>query len=799
MARTFPSLVLAVLMISTTVPATLGATTGPSNPAPMEMGAERSGALGDRVEDGLLEDLDPVRNTIVVQFEQTIPDRLRAEHPSLHVLYEFESLPALAAVAPEPTVRSLAQDDRVAFLEDGEKAIEFDLDTATEATRARHVWDAEATGADGPVEVDGETVDGSGVGVAIVDTGVETLHPDLDEDKVKASYLAGPQGVVPAVDTTPQTGHGTAVAGAAAGTGEASGGTFAGSAPGAGLYSFNVEPVSDEANLGYDGSSVLNPEEGTTLFPAMAFDWILQNGDDQEPPIEVVNNAWHCQTEECQQLNPDQIHVKLASQLAENGIVVTWSAGDWDRGVVPESTNPTPGVVGVGGYDDRDLGIRDSCKADVSSIAHLEQPTEWPDVAAPATGITTTADLHTDVDTYLPQAAPYHTEEGTSLAAGQVAGIASLLLDANPDLTPGQVEWILEETATNPPADFCNTAYVAADPTHLGSEANHRTGHGLVHALDAVQVAQDFEGIDRVDGEPEDPTPEMVTNDNEGVDVTERFYLDQDAALAPTRPVADDGRSLVLDPDESVAFTTEPLDEARTFTGIDSSLWMRITTEAATEAYSSFLSPVAITASVEVVSDGTVVDGRTVSTDYIWSPLDRVRERPFVQPFGSQLQAEPGDRLQISLQLREAGAAGDGSELTTWSLHWGSWETPSHLGIGEAVSPLPLGTYEGCREPEHTATQCIWVDADHPSAKLACEGSGTNQVVWEGPGGTGVRMACYSSIAQCTVPEDVAWGECRKMAHTSKLGSDGPHVCEVIADGPVPDEAHGRCQLVVNP
>lgn len=800
MARNTSVVLLAVVLIVPLLPTGLGSgasTLSEASGSPLD---PTSSVQSERVEAGLLEGLESGPNLVVTQFYTSIPDDLALQYPGLEVLYRFQSLPAVAGLAPPATVRSLAQDDRVRFLEDGAKAIEFDLDTATEATRARHVWDPTVNASTDPIRVDGERVNGSGVGIAIVDTGVETLHPDLDEDKVQASYIATPSGIIPYEDPTLQTGHGTAIAGATAGTGEASGGTYAGSAPGASLYSFNVEPVRDEPNLGYDGSSVLNAEEGTTFFPAMAFDWILQNGDDQNPPIKVVNNAWHCQTRECQELNPNQIHVQLASRLAENGTVVTWSAGDWDRGVVPESANPTPGVIGVGGYDDEGLGIRDGCKAEASARAPLEQPGRWPDLVAPATDITTTADLHTDVNPYVPAASPYHVETGTSLAAGQVAGIAALLLDVNPDLRPVQVEWILEETATNPPADFCNTAYVTADPTHLGSVANHRTGHGLVHAYEATKMARGFEGIEAVEGEPAEPTPEMAANDNEGVSPTDRFYLADGGKLMPTRPTASQGNSLLLDPEESVSFTSAPLEDGRTFTGMDSSLWMRITTEAVTEAYSSFLSPVAITASVDVVSNGTVVDGRTVQTDYIWSPAERVRERPFVQTFDSRLDAQPGDRLQVTVQLREAGPGGPGTQLTRWSLHWGSWEHPSHLGIGDAVTPLKPGSYEACREPEHTATQCIWVDADHPSAKLACETGGNNQVIWEGPGGSGLRMICYSSIAQCTVPENLEWGECRTMAHTSPLGSDGPHVCEVIGtDGPVHPQAHGRCQLVLNP
>lgn len=370
--------------------------------------------------------------------------------------------------------------------------LEFDLDTATVATRAREAWDSKSTSLT-PALKDGAVVDGSGIGIAVVDGAFDGLHPDLAPGviMVKRNACATPvcladftiDNGIPCdellVDTiepaSPATFHGTATAGVAAGRGVASDGRFTGAAPGASLFLFAT------------GLLPLNALPATILRAEEVLGWIHCHHNLVSPRIRIVSNSWGSPGE----YNGHHPINKAVNKLIADGLVVVFSAGNrgGSGGVNEVNTyakNPAPGVIGVGGTDDQGAAGRLLLYPNTSRGRSNEtNKHNWPDVSAPAGKITAPGYFTPLCGTPCLDAqnsGTYQVLNGTSFAAPHVAGIVALLLQANPTLTPGQVEDILEDTAVPFPVEG---GYVddAANPS---TGINYASGHGLVDAVAAL-------------------------------------------------------------------------------------------------------------------------------------------------------------------------------------------------------------------------------------------------------------------------------------------------------------------------
>jgi hypothetical protein len=312
---------------------------------------------------------------------------------------------------------------------------------------------------------------GKGVGVVINDSGIDGTHPDLAygdktvqnvmgstnlnayDDLLPVTYVEG----VP--DTDIGSGHGSHVAGTTAGTGAASGGQYAGVAPGADL-------------IGYGSGAVL-----LVLDTLGGFDYALVNQFRYN--IRVVNNSWgQSGTEDPFDPNdPTSVATKI---LSDRGIVIVFAAGNdgSGEGTIGGGFIKAPWVVTVG------AGNKDGTLADFSSrglknaggtVMVDGEEFEWedrPNIVAPGVGIVS-ALANTGTLGYLdPVNTDYAIMEGTSMAAPHTAGVIALMLEANPKLTWREVIDILEGTATNMP----------------GREA-WEVGAGYINAYAAVMTA----------------------------------------------------------------------------------------------------------------------------------------------------------------------------------------------------------------------------------------------------------------------------------------------------------------------
>ncbi|HEX6622863.1 MAG TPA: S8 family serine peptidase [Pyrinomonadaceae bacterium] len=354
----------------------------------------------------------------------------------------------IAAVSRLPAVRSIY----------GNRTLRFDADTSRALAglaRARADADLARTG--------GAALDGTGVGVAVIDTGLDATHPDLAgrvAQNVKLADLQGasPLGFAPPanVENLPNTdligGHGTFVGGLVAGSGAASAGRYAGYAPGARLVGLGAGDLS--------------------LFHVLAgFDYLLARPD---LGVRVVNCSFSANT-----LYSEHDPVNVATRmLAERGVNVVFSAGNGGPGL--RTLNPyaaAPWVISVGATDARGR------LADFSARGDFGSRTFRPTLVAGGVGVVSlragganqtgageaaTGDAQLTADE-LPY---YTTASGTSFSAPQVAGTIALMLQANPQLTPAEVRDILQRTATP-----------------LAPYYAHEVGAGMLNAHAAVLAA----------------------------------------------------------------------------------------------------------------------------------------------------------------------------------------------------------------------------------------------------------------------------------------------------------------------
>lgn len=403
--------------------------------------------------------------------------RVVADLPAAHAVYAAGSRSLLRDLAADPAVNHVEADGRVSLA----------LDTAGDASRARRVYQ-EGSALRDPA---GNVIDGHGVGIAVIDSGIDATHPDLQSTadgsaKVVRNFkvLCSPPLVgtvacrdelrlVEMEDTDTTEGHGTGVAGTAAGSGAASSGAFTGIAPGAQLYGFG-------AGDALQGLPVANI--------AVAYQWIYDHGAEQDPPIRVLNNSWAS----FGPFDPDSVIAKLTTAVvADRRVTVVFAGGNSGGDGATDETNahgknPLPGVLQVANYDDDDRGTRDGALARGSSRGDADDPRTWPDVAAPGTDITAPCKAVAIFCTFnlVADSAPYYARSsGTSYAAPHVAGVAALLYQTDAGITPAEIEDLLEDTAYA----FTSGGAYAADPFNDDSLSSYDKGHGLVDALAAVE------------------------------------------------------------------------------------------------------------------------------------------------------------------------------------------------------------------------------------------------------------------------------------------------------------------------
>lgn len=247
--------------------------------------------------------------------------------------------------------------------------------------------------------------------IAIIDTGIDSNHKDLNQGKVIGWKDFVNNRSTPYDDN----GHGTHVASIAAGEGEANP-SFAGVAPRSALVGVKVLNSSGSGSL----SRVLS-----------GINWVVTNKN--AFGIEIVNLSLG--TSGCSD-GTDSLSQAVNNAVAQ-GLIVTVSAGNSGPGTCTiGSPAAARDAVTVGAM--ADVGEKGFYLASFSSRGPTLDGRIKPDLIAPGVAITAAKRGTTG---------SYQILSGTSMSSPFVAGIIALMLDKNPALSPISVKGILTTTA----------------------------------------------------------------------------------------------------------------------------------------------------------------------------------------------------------------------------------------------------------------------------------------------------------------------------------------------------------------
>jgi len=343
---------------------------------------------------------EPAREALMARFGGVEPKPL----PIIDGAVVLLPVPALSALAGEPGVRFAEADQRV-----------FAFDKPPWAGQPGGPGDDEEepppqvvpTGID---RIDAEPTEGgntgSGVKVAVIDTGIDYTHPDLD-----LNYAGGYDYVNDDDDPMDDNGHGTHVAGIIGAEDNDIG--VVGVAPGVSLYAVKVL---DNRGSGWISDIIAG------------IDWAVEN------EMDVANLSLGGKG------TSDALETAVQNAASE-GVTLVVSAGNesddaayyvpaaYDEVITVSAIADFDGLPGgLGGSKRYGRGRFKTVQAD-DAFAYFSNYGQAVDLAAPG------------VDIYSTYAGGgYETMDGTSMAAPHVAGAAALYIAAHPGAVPSAVE-----------------------------------------------------------------------------------------------------------------------------------------------------------------------------------------------------------------------------------------------------------------------------------------------------------------------------------------------------------------------
>lgn len=380
-------------------------------------------------------------------------------------VHPFRLVPQVAFVAPSSAVHAIAALPNAVRLQE-DHGIRLELDQSKKAVGAMKARAPRPAGLG---------LTGKGVNVAVIDTGLDTTHPDvagaLHSYNTEFAWLTEPVqdgmygqqvfDLTEAYGGIDENGHGTHVASTVAGSGQAAKDAglsedLSGVAPGAGLITYKIAGASQsQADLGWEQNAMV------------AIEHIVEH--EKELRIKVVSNSWSIYEVDDPDVEPVVQVIRAASR---RGVLFVFAAGN---------SGPKEGTVAWPGAMGEVVTVGSTVRTAPYGMSGFSGRGYQVDVTAPGSSITAARSALADYTpaTRLGAAAPYYAAiSGTSMATPHVAGVLALIAEANPRLTPQQLTEVLERTSVD-----------------LGDRGkDHSYGWGFVDAFRAAEVALCLKG-----------------------------------------------------------------------------------------------------------------------------------------------------------------------------------------------------------------------------------------------------------------------------------------------------------------
>jgi serine protease AprX len=448
---------------------------------------------------------------VIVQMKEPIDSRIMSIFSALgfETLQKFSAINGIRLIGPKSAIHDLSLYDSVKWIENNHK-IHYYQEVSTTTINATRVWDNVVLSPDG-TELD--KIDGTGVTVAVVDTGIDATHPDLDYGEktimnLKSDFGLYEDGVWKDMPNTDNGyGHGTHCAGTIAGNGDASAGARRGVAPGASLI-----------GLGTGDALLFNVLGG--------LNWVYENSRPNANPynIRAVSNSWGPGSEEEEANDESDAIIEITRKLTwDNNVVCVFAAGnaggDGSSRMTSRYSNNPP-AIGVAAAWRDGMGM-----ADFSSRGKQDEISTYPDVAAPGVNIWSAAARRTVIGATNEVESPYYLSiSGTSMATPHVSGSVALLSQAAPSLRMSnmsedigenednewvknnitqihEVEWILKATAKHIETSSDNGLPSENATGMYGKSLSFIQGYGVIDVEKAVSVALTLEELRRTDSD----------------------------------------------------------------------------------------------------------------------------------------------------------------------------------------------------------------------------------------------------------------------------------------------------------